>query len=128
MSGDGTGLAALLERYRTLGFSDRKAVRRNLSPSELEALENACVEFDKAKRAEQSPERQFRGYSSWLASLIEQALGNNQSHPGMTAACCAAIASSHLSMLDDRNDQTVAVRLARLLGIASPVGVAAGVR
>jgi hypothetical protein len=126
MPADATDLAALVERYRSLGAADRKAVRRNLSPSEFDALERAGAEIDKARRAELAPERQFKGYSPWLAALIEQALGNDQTQPAVTAECHAAIASSHLSIVEDQGDETLVARIGRLLGIGGPSGSAAG--
>ena len=127
MSGD-PGFAALVERYQGLGTADRKAVRRNLSQSEFEALESASVEIDRARRAEQVPERQFRVYSPWLAGLIEQALGDDPRLPEVTAECRAAIASSHLSIVGDQREETLVARIARLFGNAGPDSDAAGVR
>lgn len=124
MSGDAIELAALVERYRSLAPADRKAVRRNLSPSELEALESARAEVDAARRSEAPPERQFRGYSPWLAALIEQALGDDRTQPEVTAECRAAIAGTHVSIVGDQREETFAARVGRLLGIASPVGAA----
>ena len=123
-----TELAALVERYRSLGAADRKAVRRNLSPSEFAALASACAEADRAQRAEQAPERQFRGYSPWLAALIEQALGEDRTQPDVTAECRATIAGSHLSIVGDQREEPLLTRFGRLLGIAAPDADAAEVR
>jgi hypothetical protein len=122
MPGDATELSALIERYRSLPAADRKAVRRNLSPSEFEALENACAEIDATRRSEAAPERQFRGYSPWLAALIEQALGDDRALPEVTAECRAAIAGTHLSIVGDQREETFAARIGRLLGIVGPAG------
>ncbi len=127
MAVDSPDFTALVERYRSLGAADRKAVRRNLSPSELETFENACAEIGRARRAEQAPERQFRGYSPWLAALIEHAMAEDQTLPEVPAECRAAIVSAHLTMIDDRRDETIAARLGRLLGIPAPSS-AAGAR
>lgn len=128
MPGDATEFAALVERYRSLGAADRRAVRRNLSPGDFEALESARAEIERARRSEQTPKRQFRSYSPWLAGLIEQALGDDRTRPDVTAKCCAVIASTHLSIVDDQRDETLVARIGRLLGIADPNGDAAGAR
>src|SRR5687768_12980434 len=126
MPADSTDLAALVERYRSLGAADRKAVRRNLSLDEFEALERAGAEINKARRSELAPERQFRGYSPWLATLIEQTLGSDQAQPDVTAECCTAIESSHLSIVEDQGDETLVARLGRLLGFGGPSGSVPG--
>lgn len=124
MPADGSEFAALVERYRSLGAADRKAVQRKLSPGEFNALDSACAESERARRAEQAPERQYRGYSPWLAALIEQALGDDRTQPEVTAECRAAIAGTHVSIVGDQREETFAARVGRLLGIASPVGAA----
>lgn len=126
MPSEASEFAALVERYRSLGTADRKAVRRNLSPSELEALESAYAEIDRARRAEQAPERQFKGYSPWLAGLIEQALGDDRTQPEVTAECRAAIAGTHRSIVDDQGEETLFARIGRLLGVPAAKGHAAG--
>jgi hypothetical protein len=128
MPAEPSEFAALVERYRSLGAADRKAVRRALSASEFEALENACSDLDKARRAELAPERQYRGYSPWLAAPIEQSLGDDRTQPEVTAECRAAIAATHRSIVDDQGEESVVARLGRLLGIGAPSGgVGAGV-
>lgn len=125
MRGDTPEFAALVARYCGLGGADRKAVRRALSPSEFQALEDACAELDRA-RGEQALERQYRGYSPWLAALIEQSLGDGRTQLEVTAACRAAIAGAHRSIVGDQDEETLVVRIARLLGIGAPPGGAAG--
>jgi hypothetical protein len=126
MPADSTDFAGLVERYRTLGAADRKAVRRNLSSDECRAIERAEAEIDRARRSELTPERQFRGYSPWLAALIDQVLGGDRAPPELTAECRAAIASSHLSIVEDQGEETLIGRIGRLLGIAGLGGGAAG--
>jgi len=128
MPADATDFAALVERYRSLGAADRKAVRRNLSPGEFEALKDACAEIDRARRAELAPERQFKGYSPSLAALIEQALGDDRTRPEVTAECRAAMAVAHLSIVEDQGGETLVARIGRLLGIAGAGGDAARAR
>jgi hypothetical protein len=124
MPGKVLDFVALVERYESLGAADRKAVRRNFSPGELEILKNARAEIKRARRAEQATERQFKGYSPWLVDLIEHALEGDPTQLEVTAECLAAIASVHQTIVDERCDETLASRLGRLLGIPAPRGVA----
>jgi hypothetical protein len=120
MPNDATEFSALLERYRSLGAADRRAVRRKLSGGECETLEIAAAQIVQEQRSEQAPENQFRGYSPWLAALIKRSLDVDGRQPDVTPACRAAIASAHLSMLDDLGEESIVARLARLLGVAGP--------
>ena len=118
-------LPALIDRFSRLGPADRKAVRARLSPEERAALERECAETVRP-RADVSPEahRQFRGYSPWLAKLIERSAADDAEQSPFSDACRAAISGAHVSTAEDHREETslrrTLVRFGLLVGKNTP--------
>lgn len=100
-------LPALIDRFSRLSPADRKAVRARLSREERAALERACAETVKARAdVSSAADRQFRGYSPWLANLIERSAADDAEQSPFSGACRAAIASAHESTAKDHREET----------------------
>lgn len=67
--------AKVVERLASLGAKDREAVLDRMSPDERLEIESTLRQHAEEKRIEEERQkridRQFLGYSPWLASLIE---------------------------------------------------------
>lgn len=96
--------SALLERFAKLGRADRKAIMANLSAEERIVFEQAIAAEEGARSAEESrrrqADRQFLGYSPWLAALVEGALKRDEVKLAPEAA--KALVVSHGALIADQ--------------------------
>lgn len=94
--------AALLERFSGLGRADRKAVLESFSAEERIAFENAAAEEEKARAEEEErqrqADRQFLGYSPWLAKLVEPAVKDGEC--GLAPQTAKSIAAEHKALIE----------------------------
>ena len=83
-------LAKVVERLAQFGSKDREAVLRKVSAEEREQIESALHDHEEELRLEAERQRridrQFLGYSPWLAELVEQ---SENSTPDRLADTCA---------------------------------------
>ena len=93
----------LVERLAALGRKDREAVLARMSPEERGDVENALNHHLEEERLEEERQeridRQFLGYSPWLASLIEEAQGNTAA--GLSETCSKALWDVHAAKVGD---------------------------
>ena len=93
--------AALLERFGGLGRADRKAVLDSFTAEERIAFENAAAAEEKAQAEEEArqrqADRQFLGYSPWLAALVEPAVKDRDTKLAPEAA--KAVAQEHKALI-----------------------------
>ena len=93
----------LIERLATLGTKDREAVFARMSVEERGDVENALAKYLEAERVEeerqQRIDRQFLGYSPWLASLIEGAQAGTA--PALSETCSKALWDIHSAKVGD---------------------------
>lgn len=94
----------LIERLSELGRRDREAVLNHLSHDRRTAVENALHHLSEERRVEEERQRridrQFLGYSPWLASVIERCEHSQPSH--LTEAAAAALWSIHEQSVSSR--------------------------
>ncbi|WP_298334515.1 hypothetical protein [uncultured Erythrobacter sp.] len=87
----------LIERLSALSEKDREAVLGRMSADERIGAENALDQFIEAERLEEERQkridRQFLGYSPWLASLVEKS--QNSAPIGMSQTCSNALWEIH---------------------------------
>lgn len=93
----------LIERLAELGDRDREAVLRRMSPEERDDVENALSKHLEAARIEaerqQQIDRQFLGYSPWLASIVEEAQDGTPN--GLSETCTKALWDIHSAKVGD---------------------------
>lgn len=93
----------LIERLAMLGAKDREAVLARMSGDERIDVENALDRHLEDQRLEeerqQRIDRQFLGYSPWLASLIEEAQGKTPK--GVSDTCAKALWDIHSAKVGD---------------------------
>lgn len=93
----------LIERLAMLGTKDREAVLARMSVEERGDVENALDTYVEAERLEeerqQRIDRQFLGYSPWLASLIEGA--QTGTSPALSETCSKALWDIHSAKVGD---------------------------
>lgn len=97
MADDQNEFAALLDRFSGLGKADRKAVLEGFSAEERSAFESAIAAEEKEQAAEEErqrkADRQFIGYSPWLADIVEGVVKGRESNLAPEAA--KALAAEH---------------------------------
>ncbi|GAA4044742.1 hypothetical protein [Parerythrobacter jejuensis] len=102
-----TDFSALLERFSGLGRADRKAVLESFSAEERLAFENAAAAEEAARIEEEArqrqADRQFLGYSPWLAALVEPAVKDGDSKLGTAAV--KAVAQEHEALIASRGSE-----------------------
>ena len=101
MADTATDFQTLLTRFNGLGKADRLAVLEHFDAEERLAFE-AAVEDEDRRRAELEArqhvaDRQFLGYSPWLAELVETSLKPEGSM--LTAETTRALASEHSALI-----------------------------
>ncbi|MEM1051303.1 MAG: hypothetical protein AAGI28_04335 [Pseudomonadota bacterium] len=93
----------LIERLSALGKKDRDAVLSRMSADERGDIENALAHHLEAERLEeerqQQIDRQFLGYSPWLAALIEAAQENSSDF--LSETCSKAVWEIHTNKIGD---------------------------
>ena len=89
--------AELLRRFNGLGRSDRKAILDTFSAEERLAFENAAAAEKRANAVEEArkrqADRQFLGYSQWLAEIVEGCIKGDSA--GLAPAAAKAVAAEH---------------------------------
>lgn len=125
MRDDATRFDALVERYMKLGGADRRAVLASLTPSERDLFEReVAAARDTRRRARaqaRSDDRQFVGYSPWLAAIIGEAIkGEAGPDRPRTGRCDEAIALAHRNESEQGDDEGGLLgRLLRQFGVSS---------
>lgn len=127
MPADGAGFDALVERFMKLGAADRRAVLASLSPGERGLIERELAAARDERRRERDrarlADRQFAGYSPWLAAIIGGAMKDEQGEgSARTAACARAIVLAHRAA-SEQHDEGRFGRFLRQLGISPPGAV-----
>lgn len=101
MSDEPMDFSALLERYSGLGRADRKAVLESMDAEDRIAFENAIAAEVKSQEEEDArqrqADRQFLGYSPWLAAIVEGAVKHGDH--SLTPETAKAVAAEHTSLI-----------------------------
>lgn len=103
MPGDTVRFDVLVERFMKLGGADRRAVLANLNPGERDLFERELAAARDERRRERErarlADRQFAGYSPWLAAIVGDAIKGKEDDDGTarsrTEACSKAIVLAH---------------------------------
>ena len=128
MADNDADFAALLARYSGLGRADRKAVLASFTPEERIAFENAIAADEKIATEEEErrrqSDRQFLGYSPWLAKIVEAAVKEDNSKLAHEAA--KAVVIEHKTLIASRGSEARGGWrgvLDRLSDLLAPAGV-----
>lgn len=119
MPAEAPDLPFLIERFKKLHAADRKAVRAHLSPSERDAVNQACLTDG------HSPEdtgtthanRRLAGYSPWLARTVAGAIAGKDGEPALPPATRAALVAAHESTLEEGPGENPMAKFLRQLGL-----------
>ncbi len=92
-----TDHAILFRRFEGLGRKDQQAILNRFSEAERIAFEDA-IEAERLARAEEArrlraSDRQYLGYSAWLANLVEASVGTGD--VGLTRQARTPLAAEH---------------------------------
>lgn len=96
---------ALARRFQSLRQPDRRAVLASFSPNDRALFEQALAEQTQADREEeerrQRTDKQFHGYSPWLADVITEALADPNATSRMAPRAAKALAAQHQVLLEN---------------------------
>ena len=99
--------SALLARFAGLGRADRKAVLASFTADERIAFENAMLAEEKAAADEEErrrqADRQFLGYSPWLAAKVEPAVKDGDTK--LAPAALKAVVAEHEALIANHGSE-----------------------
>lgn len=119
--------ALLLQRLEGLGRADRKAVLSAMSAEDRVAFDQAVEAEAQERLAEEErrrrADRQFHGYSPWLAGIVEAAVKGDGGK--LSPATARAVGDEHAALLaseklEDRSP--LGAMLAKVQALFAPQG------
>ena len=97
----GHDFSSLLDHFDTLSKADRRRVLSSFSAEDRTAFDRAVAAEAKSRKDkaeyDRKVERQFVGYSSWLAELVKNALEANGT---IAREAAGALVSEHKTLLE----------------------------
>ena len=121
MPDEAAEFSAIAARFNKLGAADRKAVLANFSAAERAAFERELAEELKARRGEKENARladqQFVGYSTWLATIVENTGDTERGERRLTKACENAVLTAHKATCEQADEPPALFKFLRDLGL-----------